>query len=65
MPECKQPATPNGEQTAPPNGGQAARPNGRPTATPDGDPTDIVKSGWDKGQLAICCTCTFPRDDNQ
>jgi hypothetical protein len=57
MPECKQPATPNGGGTVTPEGEQ--------TATPNGDQTDIVKSGWDKGQLAICCTCTFPRDDNQ
>ena len=65
MPECKQPATPEGDQTAPPNGGPTAAPNGGQAATPNGGPTDIVKSGWDKGQLAICCTCTFPRDDNQ
>ena len=44
MPECKKPATPNGDEAA----------------TPNGDWTDIVKSGWDNGQLAICCSCTFP-----
>jgi hypothetical protein len=27
--------------------------------------TDIVKSGWGEGSLAICCSCTFPRRDNQ
>jgi hypothetical protein len=27
--------------------------------------TDIVKSGWGEGSLAICCVCTFPRHDNQ
>ena len=57
MPECKQPATPNGGQAAPQNGGL--------TATPDGGPADIVKSGWGDRPLAICCTCTFPRHDNQ
>ena len=36
MPECKKPATPNGDRA------------------------DIVKSGWDNGQHAICCSCTFP-----
>ena len=65
MPECKQPATPNGDGTVTPEGEQTAPPNGDRAATPAGEQTDIVKSGWDKGQLAICCTCTFPRDDNQ
>ena len=65
MPECKQPASPNGDGTVTPEGYRAAPLNGGQTATPAGEQTDIVKSGWDKGQLAICCTCTFPRHDNQ
>ena len=65
MLECKQPATPNGDGTVTPEGEQTAPLNGDQAAPPNGGPTDIVKSGWDKGQLAICCSCTFPRDDNQ
>jgi hypothetical protein len=52
-------------ETATRGGELTAEPNGEMTAEPNGEMTDIVKSGWGDRPLAICCTRTFPRHDNQ